>query len=214
MSVANTLVANDAVYLATDGGFTDAATGRLIDIKSKVYAYPEKRAAMVGLGGAWVGPYLDIDIQQQNYSNFEELRDGIAARLPTTIREVFEQVPGAPPMWGTFAIVIAGHQDGRGRANVIFCENPNPKVAPLITISDASEWTCIPCGANLDPLDIKGSAVRIVGAQRYYSEPVLPGGVKASVATGFIELTTVDADGVRSQILERFPDEVGRVAVV
>lgn len=214
MSVANTLIADNAVHVVTDGGWTDAATGRLIDISSKVFAYPEKRAAMVGLGGAWVGPCLDVDIRQQEYTNYSELRAGILARLPTTIREVHEQVAGAPPNWGLFAIVLAGWQDGKGRAEVLFVDNTNPKKAPIVTITDGAHWLGIPVPAGLDPDNIEESARVIVGAQRYHKEPVMPGGVAASVATGFVELTTIDANGIRSKIVGRFPDRVGEVAVV
>lgn len=158
---------------------------------------------LTALGGAWVGPYLHMDAEQQGYRDFDEVLAGLAHRLPTTIREVHEQVPGAPAHWGEFAVVLVGWQDGP-RANVLHVVD-NGTGAPRIKKHPALTFTAIPCNETLDAADIEGSAVRLLEAQRAVHTP------EGVVATGFVQLTTVGPQGVARKVLHRWPDRMGEV---
>lgn len=202
MSVANTLITADAVYLVTDGGWTDLASKRLLDIKDKVFEVVGTNSVLTALGGAWVAPYLHMDAEQQGYSNFDDLLAGVAGRLPDTIREVHEQVLGAPARWGEFVVVFVGWQNDRPRANVLHVVDSGDRV-PRVTKLPAPAFVALPCGVSLDANDIEGSAVRLLEAQRAADVP------EGVAAAGFIQLTTVGPSGVARKVLRRWPDRVG-----
>lgn len=203
MSVANTLVTADAAYLVTDGGWTDLASRRLLDIKDKVFEVSGTSTVLTALGGAWVAPYLHMDAEQQSYQTYDDVIAGLIGRLPDTIREVHEQVPGAPRHWGEFAIVVVGWQDGP-RAHLVYVNDAGAAV-PRVNKRAAPNFKAIPCAENLYQSDIEGSAVRLLEAQRAVETP------EGVVATGFVQLTTVGPKGVSRKVLHRWPDRVGAI---
>ena len=205
MTALNTLVTDDAAHLVTDGRMTDTATGALVAIQDKVQEAPTLKTAFAVNGGAWVGPYLAQDVSQRPYATYSDLVRGVASNLHDTIREVHEQVPGAPRHWGEFAVVFVGWENGP-RSDLLHVVDNGPG-RPTINHHPALAYRSFNTGKILHEDDIEGTAVELLESQRI---PDGDGG--PLIATGFVQLTTVTSDGIKKKVLKRWPDVVGERA--
>ena len=206
MTSINTLVADDVVHMVSDGGWTDLATGRLIDIRSKVIELPALKSAFATIGGAWVGPFIEQWLAQQILKGYDDLVDAVRKNLPSIVKMVAAQVPGAPKSWGEFVVVFTGH-DGAPRADLLHGKT-FANGALVVRRIPAPAWAAIPTAARLDPADIEASAIALMNMQR----AVQGAGNEPSAVAGFVEVTTIGADGITRRVVHRYDDRVGERA--
>ena len=207
MSACNIFTQGGAAYLLTDGARYDL-DGAVAEIASKVVAVPRLHMALAFTGAWWTGQF------DQWAKMFNHSADFIA-HLP-------EMAERAKQHWNAenatdiydFQVFVASYDCDKGAPALhVYSTNDGGNgqhrpgshaVRAMVTPATA---TGPRAGDLLDSatFDIERDAMRLLEAQRAV---LWPGGYRA--VGGFVELTRVDRFGVKSRVLHRWPDEIGR----
>lgn len=209
MSAINVLIQNERVHLYTDGAIYQP-NGQLSGIGPKVRLLPHLNATMA-MRGAFLG-LAPIAEELSAAPSFDGLRDGIVdclQKCAETYRHLLNQCASGPD----FEAVIAGISETGGPTAYIVASND--RYGAPWSVIDLEGFSATPvndvihrrlyeiaAGRYADQLDPVADGLAIMEAQRAAGEGAFVG--------GFAQLTTVDADGVHSRVIHRWPDQIGR----
>lgn len=148
--------------------------------------------------------------------SFDELRDDIVSRLQActaTCGHLLDQCGLGPD----FEIVVAGMSETAGPSAYLVASHD--RFGEPWAVIDLSGLTVLPndpelheralniaAGRGADAIDPIKDGLAIMEAQR--AHPQLSNGDTCYVG-GFAQLTTIDATGVHSRVIHRWPDTVG-----
>ena len=231
MTAINVIRQKQAVHIISDGAFCDN-TGIVCEIGPNAFALPHLPAALAIRGSTHFMPFLVHRLSRECRS-FDDL-------LTKIVRMALEVHSSFPMTFGTlghgtvepdFDLVAVGWSRLRGApASYVITsqdrvvargllssawqlvELPEVLIAPPIAERQiaASGWT-VPNSAELFRPDVDG--VALLKAQRFSRRELDErSGMRGQVYVvgGFIQVTTVSAHGVSSDIPYWWPDEVGR----
>ncbi|MCO5129277.1 MAG: hypothetical protein M9932_01765 [Xanthobacteraceae bacterium] len=210
MSAINTLIQNDRVHL-----YTDAAAylpdGEIQAILPKVRMLPHINAAM-----AMRGPFLGLAPIAEVLSlagSFDDLKANIVSVLQNCADQ-FEHLLGQCSLGSDFEVVIAGLSETTGPSAYLVASHD--RYGEPWAIIDLIGFSATPANADVhgriqniangrgvDGLDPVADGLAIMQAQRESRFEDIVG------VGGFAQLTTIDANGVHSRIIHRWPDRIG-----
>lgn len=210
MSAINVLVQSDCVHL-----YTDAAAyqpdGRLDGIVQKARSMPHLNCA-AAMRGAFVGFAPIMEEISAAGTSFDAQRENMP-RLLQACAVAYDHLLSQCSHGPEFEVIIAGISETRGPSaylvpshdhygepwSIIDLEGLSATPASGVVHQRINE---IAAGRNADQLDPITDGLAIMEAQRAEGSGAFVG--------GFAQLTTVDADGVHSRIIHRWPDRIGR----
>lgn len=212
MSAINVLIQSDRVHL-----YTDAAAyqpdGRLDGIVQKVRSMPHLNCA-AAMRGPFIGFAPIMEEISAARTSFDSLREAMPRLLRTcavAYDHLLDQCSESPD----FEVVIAGISETAGPSAYLVpshaCYGEPWSIIDLAGLSatPASEHVHqrireIAASRSPDQLDPVADGLAIMEAQRAKGSGAFVG--------GFAQLTTIDADGVHSRVIHRWPDQIGRKA--
>lgn len=231
MAAINVIRQSQAVHIVSDGAFCDA-TGIICDIGPNAFALPHLPAALAIRGSAHFMPFLVHRLSRECRSF-----DDLLVRVVQTAVEVHASFPMAfgtldygsiePDFdlvvvgWSknhdaTASYLISSHERvvGQGLEAKAWqlLELPDVLIAPPIAEKQisATGWK-VPFTAEEFRPEIDGLA--LLKAQRLSRRELDPrSGMRGHVFVvgGFVQLTSVSARGVSSDVLHWWPDTIGR----
>jgi hypothetical protein len=190
------------------------ASGKMLATTNKAWLMP-KHNAVVAFTGQGVPSAAIQDVLQFNTEGFDELE----ARAGDLMARWYDHVRRACP--ASFLAIVAGLSESRGPSAFVVRSDDCPVQTHLPAWqSVGTGWIIQPGydgmggvhGASFDveAFDPVRDGIRIMEAQRVHIEPP-PIGTGHPQVGGFIQHTEITADGIRTRIMHRWPDEVGRV---
>lgn len=208
MSAINVLIQSDRVHLYTDGAIYQS-DGELAGIGPKVRMMPHINAAMA-MRGAFLG-LAPIAEELSAAPSFDALRAGIIdclKKCAVAYGHLLDQCSAGPD----FEVVIAGMSETGGPSAYLVASHSrygDPwSIVDLtgLSVTPASDAVHqsvfdIAAGRDADHLDPIVDGLAIMETQRAERSGAYVG--------GFAQLTTIDADGVHSRIIHRWPDRLG-----
>ena len=208
MSAINVLIQTDRVHLYTDAAIYQP-DGQLSGIGPKVRMMPHINAA-IAMRGSFLG-LAPIAEELSAAPSFDKLRGGIVDCLKKCVvayGHLLDQCNFGP----NFEVVIAGiSETGRPVAYLVASHDRHGEPWSIVDLDGLSATPApdvvhqriydIAAGRNADQLDPVADGLAIMEAQRAAGEGAFVG--------GFAQLTTIDADGVHSRVIHRFPDRLG-----
>ena len=224
------LRAEDRVTIGSDGAVCDL-DGRLISLASKVVLLPEYGCVIGYRGAGGFHRFLGNAIDACPAENFEDL----AAALPDVMRatwewfrSVFPDHPGK-----SFAIAIAGWSAQREKFELYRSGSAERQIEgiaeeakPFEIVPIENDLYCAPLpqreqierlGITFEtsgPEDDMGLAIKIIAANRASRHRSLDdpeAGAPQHNVGGFIQLTTLFAGGISTQIVHRWRDRMGEL---
>ena len=231
MAAINVIRQRHAVHILSDGAFCDAA-GIVCEIGPNAFALPHLPAALAIRGSTHFMPFLVHRLSRECRSF-----DDMLGRIVPVALEVHVSFPMAFGTLGygsiepDFDIVAVGWSKSRGvPASYLVCshdravaqgltaaawqlvELPDVLIAPPIAEKQISAvgWE-LPYSPESFRPDVDG--VSLLKVQRLSRRQLdVSSGMRGQVYVvgGFIQLTSVSAHGVSSDVLHWWPDEVGR----
>lgn len=209
MTAASAFLGRSAAYLLTDAGSFDDA-GRVFGIGSKVIASERLRIAAVLAGrrcdqvsesGSWYSPAHEV---RQLFEN-AETQAALLAELPSLMRK---HAPIVAEIGGYFQFTIALWHAERQQPEAYVIGSPGHtfKGLPPFQLGGVNPVVMPPVDRSLWPVGdlTRAEACAIVDAQR---RARTDGAIHVG---GFAELTSVDASGIRTEVVRRWRDRVGR----
>lgn len=210
MSAINVLIQTNRVHLFTDAAIYQL-NGELAGIGPKVRMMPHINAAMA-MRGSFLG-LAPIAEELSVAPSFDKLREGIVPCLQAcaeTYGHLLNQCSAGPD----FEVVIAGMSETGGpSAYLVASHNRYGEPWSIVELAGLSATPASDAvhqrvfatadGRDADQLDPVVDGLAILEAQRAhrFDDVVCIG--------GFAQLTTIDADGVHSRIIHRWPDKLG-----
>jgi hypothetical protein len=231
MAAINVIRQRQAVHILSDGAFCDP-TGIVCEIGPNAFALPHLPAALAIRGSTHFMPFLVHRLSRECRSF-----DDMLGRIVPVAHEVHVSFPMAFGTLGygsiepDFDIVAVGWSKSRGvPASYLVCshdravaqglaatawqlvELPDVLIAPPIAEKQISAvgWEVPHSPESFRP-DVDG--VALLKVQRLSRRQLdVSSGMRGEVYVvgGFIQLTSVSAHGVSSDVLHWWPDEVGR----
>jgi hypothetical protein len=231
MAALNVIRQREAVHIISDGVFCDKA-GIVCEIGPNAFGLPHLPAALAIRGSTHFMPFLVHRLSRECRS-FEEL----LAKITRLALEVHASFPmtfgtlGHGTVEPDFDLIAVGWLKSRGApASYVLTshdrvvargltsspwqllELPEVLIAPPIAEEQilASGWT-VPHSAESFRPDADG--VALVKVQRLWRRELderVGAMQQIHIVGGFIQVTTVSAEGVNSRVLHRWPDQVGR----
>lgn len=211
MSAINVLIQKDRVHLFTDGA-AYLPDGQIQAILPKGRMLPHVNAAMA-MRGAFIG-LAPISEELSRAASFDDLKANIVPVLQSCAVH-YEHLLNQCSCGTDFEVAIAGISEATGPTAYLVASH-GAYGEPWI-IHDLGGLSATPAntevhnrivdiasGREADRLDPVADGLAIMEAQRAarFDDGVTIG--------GFAQLTTIDADGVHSRIIHRWPDRVGR----
>lgn len=202
-------------YLATDSGYFDPSTGRIVALGGKALVLPDVQMA-IGISGS--GSPAEL-MQNLNTTCEHGTQRAILAALPNAIAcMAVERKALNPTGWSTVRLWIASYDRVRAKPRLFtVASDPDPSsphIPPLV-VNGVRGWatgltpvqvaTLLPAGYVANP---RADLTRMFEAQRGYAFPHMGG--RCGVA-GDCDLYTVSRRGVTVETLIRFPEGVGAV---
>jgi len=208
MSAINVLIQTDRAHLYTDAAIYQP-DGELVGIGPKVRMMPHINAAMA-MRGAFLG-LAPIAEELSAAPSFDALRAGIIdclKKCAASYAHLLDQCSAGPD----FEVVIAGISETTGPSAYLVASHS--RYGDPWSIVDLSGLSLTPAsdvvhqsvfaiadGRDADQLDPVADGLAIMEVQRAERSGAYVG--------GFAQLTTIDADGVHSRIIHRWPDRLG-----
>jgi hypothetical protein len=231
MTAINVVRQRQAVHIISDGVFCDNH-GIVCEIGPNAFALPHLPAALAIRGASHFMPFLAHRLSRECRSF-----DDVLTKIVRTAREVHMSFPMAFGNLGfgsvepDFDLVAVGWSQSRAAPTSYLVsshdrvvarglsssawqliELPDVLIAPPIAENEiaASGWA-VPYSTDTFRPDIDGLALlKVQRLSRRVMEPRFGARGYVYVVGGFVQLTSVSSDGVNSQILHRWPDELGR----
>lgn len=208
MSAINTLAKSDCVHLYTDAAIYQP-DGYLTGIGPKVRLLPHINAAMA-MRGAYLG-FAPIAEELSMAPSFDVLKELIVPTLQACAKHyssLLEQCAAGPE----FEVVIAGlSENGGPNAYLVASHDRYGHAWRIIELEGLSVTPAndavqarireIAAGRDANDMDPDVDGLAILEAQRAADAGAFVG--------GFAQITTIDAAGVHSRVLRRWPDVVG-----
>lgn len=216
MSALIAVAAPDRAYLMADAAVYDS-TGTLTDIHSKILLLPHLKAAGTCRGN--LVPLMLMEAALEDYKSWDDFRPNAPAVFEAVDQLMARLVPGR-----LYEFTLVGWSDERDRAELIFHATHDDFPASwsrggptLLTdflvprgpgLADAVGSTD---SINFDPVKHGLPAFEIAHctlADLHCGQEPEP--LMAYSVGGFAQCVTISRDGIRSQILKNWPDEIGR----
>ena len=215
MSALLAVTAPDRAFLMADAAVYDR-NGVLTDIRSKTVLLPHMKAA-----GSCRGNLLPLALMStalEDFANWDAFRPNAPAVFQAMDLLMSAVVPGR-----FYEFCLVGWSDDRGRAEVVF-HATHPQIPPGFNVGGPTLITdcLIPRGPGLEELFEIEPAVFDPVANGLPAFDVAhrtpadlhcgqePDPLMAYSVGGFVQCVTITPDGIRSEILREWPDEVGR----
>lgn len=208
MSAINVLIQTDRVHLYSDGAIYQP-DGQLSGIGPKVRLLPHINAAMA-MRGSFLG-LAPIAEELSVAPSFDRLKEGIVdclKKCAVAYGHLISQCSAGPD----FEVVIAGISETTGPSAYLVPSHAHygapwsivdlEGLSATPTSDVVHQRICeLAAGRSADQLDPVADGVTIMEAQRKAKDGAFVG--------GFAQLTTIDADGVHSRVIHRWPDRLG-----
>jgi hypothetical protein len=209
LSAINTLVQSSAVHVYSDAAIYQT-DGTIAGIGPKTRLLPHINAAMA-MRGAYLG-LAPIAEELSAAPSFDDLKARIVPTLQACA-EAYAHLLNQCEAGPDFEIVVAGISETAGPSAYIVASHD--RYGEPWTILDLEGLSVTPSneavqrriveiaeGRAADELDPVVDGLAILEAQRALDAGAIVG--------GFAQFSTIDSEGVRSQILRRWPDEIGQ----
>jgi hypothetical protein len=228
MTAINVIRQASAVHILSDGVFCNPE-GIICEIGPNVFAFPHLPAALAVRGPTLFMPFLVHRLGRECQSF-----DDLVARVVSVALEVHISIPmtlGFGDVKPDFDLVAIGWSSKKGKTESFIVtarqhtdrdelgnntwrliELPDVVIAPPVDMAQVRllNWK-VPESAEAFQPDTDG--IRLLEAQRLSQFPMNSQNSnegRGSLVGGFVQLTTVSANGVTSNVLRRWPDKVGQ----
>lgn len=214
MSAFVSMVYPDRVEMLTDGA-TCLPSGTLIHRTDKVRASHRVPMAITGRGRHEdVARFADAILDLTKTLTVDETLEAVAAALDAGVFQETDQ---------PYEIVLACISESCGPRQLVFTSMARPDAEPSVEafkLHDLTELRMIAGGVPIIPEDVPGvtatdigTGLRAVGvplfeAMRRRGKGDAWGGGEAYWIGGHIDWTVVDADGVRTERIHEWPDQL------
>lgn len=215
MTAASAFCGPTAAYLLTDAGSFDAS-GTIIEIRSKILASDRLRIAAVMAGVDCIA-IVETPDGDDRYSPADDVRKlmedavdqrGFLAALPDVMRETYAVAEQIGDGFFQFTIALWNAAAARPETYVIGTPGHTFPGLPPFALAGANPSVMPPVDRSLwpSPQPTRGEVLAIIEQQR--RTPREDGTIHVG---GFAELTTVDAAGVHTETIHRWPDRIGHM---
>lgn len=215
MSVLNCFLTPDAAHVFTDGAlFTPDMT--VAGFASKVIPLPHFPAVLSAVGSLWITPLMAAALAESTLIDFDDLLDA----FPRIVETSLGKLPNGNT-FGHFTAGLAGWSAKHGRP-AFGCVRTFDEELPAFELQRATRYISpsqshIYDGSILslpfDPARPAESGLSIMQAQRKGRFRAINGEDQHKLyhaVGGFCQHTTVTGEGISINVLERWPDQVGR----
>jgi hypothetical protein len=228
MSIIVAYRTDDAVLVASDGIATDD-DGVVLGITSKIDYLPEFNAV---IGGVGIGSLSTLALfhLRAKYRDFDELLQGIGHDLALATQHLVLLHEAALPFGSNGTLFVAGWSDARQRFEMYRIGNwEKEKVLPDGSTETMPAFSLQPIGAHWASARPTQEAARAHGVDAPTSEGTnlndravsfvracrASGSIKdadghALHVGGFIQVTILERDRCHTEIVHRWPDEIGK----
>lgn len=222
MSAGNLIIASDCAHIISDALIWDTDSQEILALCPKTILLPHLHCAATVRSTSFAAfQTLALALSTSTAGSYDELKAGIV----DLVREVDRNLKEVG-VDGAFELSVAGFSESTGPNGFRITTLEVPPGADADTIQP---WTIIemprgfnpnPCKSRADeeeiraaieraPRSLDGHAVAALQAQRAIAIREAASGLSPCWVGGFAQLTTIDADGVHSRIIHRWPDTVG-----
>lgn len=217
MSTMNAIVAPGQVSVLTDAAIYDWRTGILTSIESKAFV-PEGINAVVSTRGLKiVNQIMQCAFDGLRSKSFDEFRDLYLEKTVSALKFLMDTIaPGHD-----YEVMISGWSDENNRGEILFWhtyKNAEWPAAYDVILSEDAIFQGVEYDFSANDLStfdprIDGVALIEHGRGERYDLSLgsMSNAVIGYAIGGFIELHTVTANGVTSEVIHRFNDRVGEM---
>lgn len=232
MTAINVVKRPDGIYVFTDGSILDSH-GVVCGFQSKVATLPHLPAVVCCRGWS-MAPSTVGAMLGMAFSSFDELVAGVAALLPTLVKQIDFGLQGCND--NILEFLIAGFSSRRGRYEAYFirnsenwdrvrkCDNRDAAIMPaafeLVELLDDISVMPMPTGDELRSAGIEDSGspdiegtlmlgMKLLAVQRQMLIPTRGGSYH--IVGGFAQMTRLGRNSIVQSIPMRWPDRIGEL---
>jgi hypothetical protein len=220
MTALNTVQHADAMHVLTDGARYDI-DGRFVGFSPKVWSLPHINAVVSSRGPRIFLPAI-VEMLGCVGTSFDDLKEKIVPFLRKSWDTLLDHadfhdfgpdadvvVAGLSETRGPEAYLITSHEN-YGRPSWLITDMEGLSIAPGNEEIHAEVLKLFPPGTQASEIDPVRDGIRLMEIQRNAIVPVAgAAGRELRTVGGFIQLTSVTADGISSRIIHRWNDRVG-----
>lgn len=213
MTAINVFRFTDGIMIWTDGAFYDA-DGVLCFNNDKVRPLPHLRAAVAVRGSGLIGPILANRLGS-GFSTFDNMVAGLAETVAWAVvaqQHILELCSHGK----AFQVIVAGWSEARGEPQTYRVESAAPDVVhregPFVFTPGNAALDAQLTAEFTDPGQLSGmeGGVRVLEMQRALRIEQVEGHGEVCGVGGFAQLTVITRELIQTQIVKRWPDQVGQ----